>query len=193
MNPVRQGLVFLRMWICGRPPTPSYITSIAAAADQIHDRIGFRTIEVQGTRILLNGNKIRFKGISTHEEPIGRDGVAYSRADIQALFTEAKKLGVGAHYPYSRYAAQVADEMGLLLWEEVPIYWNINWQNSETLRIARDQIARLVQRDWNRASVVVWSVANETTYSEPRMTFLDRLIQDVRELKSQRLCSRHPP
>ena len=94
-----------------------------------------------------------------------------------------------AHYPYSRYAAQVADEMGLLLWEEVPIYWNINWQNSETLRIARDQIARLVQRDWNRASVVVWSVANETTYSEPRMTFLNRLIQDVRELDGSRLVS----
>lgn len=176
------------------PTNPKlYNVQVAAAADQIHDRIGFRTIEVQGTRILLNGNQIRFKGISTHEEPIGRDGVAYSRADIQALFTEAKKLGVNfvraAHYPYSRYAAQVADEMGLLLWEEVPIYWNINWQNSETLRIARDQIARLVQRDWNRASVVVWSVANETTYSEPRMTFLNRLIQDVRELDGSRLVS----
>ena len=176
------------------PTNPKlYNVQVAAAADQIHDRIGFRTIEVQGTRILLNGNQIRFKGISTHEEPIGRDGVAYSRADIQALFTEAKQLGVNfvraAHYPYSRYAAQVADEMGLLLWEEVPIYWNINWQNSETLSIARDQITRLVQRDWNRASVVVWSVANETTYSEPRMTFLNRLIQDVRELDGSRLVS----
>ena len=59
------------------PTNPKlYNVQVAAAADQIHDRIGFRTIEVQGTRILLNGNKIRFKGISTHEEPIGRDGVA---------------------------------------------------------------------------------------------------------------------
>ena len=79
--------------------------------------------------------------------------------------------------------------MGLLLWEEVPIYWNINWENPETLEIARDQVARLVQRDWNRASVVVWSVANETTYSEPRMAFLKRLIQDVRELDDTRLVS----
>ena len=176
------------------PSNPKlYNVEVASDADQIHDRIGFRTVEVQGTRILLNGNQIRFKGISTHEEPIGRDGVAYSRGDIEALFTEAKKLGVNfvraAHYPYSRYAAQVADEMGLLLWEEVPIYWNINWQNPETLGIARDQIARLVQRDWNRASVVVWSVANETTYSEPRMAFLNRLIQDVRELDDSRLVS----
>lgn len=176
------------------PDNPTlYEVRVASGEDQIHDRIGFRTIAVKGTTILLNGDPIRFKGISTHEEPIGRDGAAYSRADMDALFAEAKALGVNfvraAHYPYSRHAARAADEMGLLLWEEVPIYWNINWQNPETLRIARDQIARLVQRDWSRASVVVWSVANETTYSEPRMAFLNRLIEDVRELDGSRLVS----
>ena len=51
-----------------------------------------------------------------------------------------------------------------MLWEEVPVYWNIDWDNSETLNIATNQITRLVQRDQNRASVVVWSVANETPY-----------------------------
>lgn len=179
------------LWSPSKPTL--YEVRITSGTDQIHDRIGFRTIAVEGTKILLNGDPIRFKGISTHEEPIGREGAAYSRADMDALFTEAKALGVNfvraAHYPYSRHAAQAADEMGLLLWEEVPIYWNINWQNSETLRIARDQVTRLVQRDWNRASVVVWSVANETTYSEPRMTFLNRLIEDVRELDDSRLVS----
>ena len=176
------------------PSNPKlYEVHITSDTDRIHDRIGFRTITVEGTTIVLNGDPIRFKGISTHEEPIGRDGAAYSRADMDALFAEAKALGVNfvraAHYPYSRHAARAADEMGLLLWEEVPIYWNINWQNPETLRIARDQVARLVQRDWNRASVVVWSVANETTYSEPRMAFLNRLIEDVRELDDSRLVS----
>ena len=176
------------------PSNPKlYEVQITSDTDRIHDRIGFRTITVEGTTIVLNGDPIRFKGISTHEEPIGRDGAAYSRADMDALFAEAKALGVNfvraAHYPYSRHAARAADEMGLLLWEEVPIYWNINWQNPETLRIARDQVARLVQRDWNRASVVVWSVANETTYSEPRMAFLNRLIEDVRELDDSRLVS----
>jgi beta-glucuronidase len=56
-----------------------------------------------------------------------------------------------------------------MLWEEVPVYWNIDWDNPETLSIAKNQIARLVQRDQNRASVVVWSVANETPLSESRM------------------------
>jgi len=57
------------------------------------------------------------------------------------------------------------------------------------LAIARDQLARLIERDWNRASVVIWSVANETPYSESRMKFLRRLIDDVRELDDSRLVS----
>ena len=176
------------------PDAPKlYRVELAAGDDQISDQIGFRTIETSGTTIMLNGEPIKFKGISTHEEPIGRDGVAYSEADMRVLFNEAKNLGVNfvraAHYPYSRHAARVADEMGILLWEEVPIYWNIAWDNADTLAIARDQIARLIERDWNRASVVIWSVANETPYSESRMRFLSQLIDDVRELDSSRLVS----
>jgi beta-glucuronidase len=170
-----------------------YDVHVSAGEDLISDRIGFRTIETQGKSILLNGQPIRLKGISTHEEPIGRDGVAYSYQDMMTLFTEAKALGANfiraAHYPYSRHAARVADELGLLLWEEIPIYWNIAFENPDTLGIARDQLSRLIQRDWNRASVIVWSVANETVYSKPRMLFLERLITDARELDGTRLIS----
>ena len=176
------------------PDNPKlYKVEISAGRDNISDRVGFRTIETRGETILLNGKPIRFKGISTHEEPIGRDGTAFSRSDMVKLFSEAKALGANfvraAHYPYSRYAAQVADEMGLLLWKEVPIYWNIAWENPETLSIARDQVSRLIKRDWNRASIVIWSVANETPYSEPRMKFLEHLINDVRTLDHSRLVS----
>ena len=170
-----------------------YDVTISAGDESVEDRIGFRTIETRGQTILLNGEPIRFAGISTHEEPIGRDGAAYSRADMEVLFAEAKALGANfvraAHYPYSRHAAEVADEIGLLLWEEVPIYWNIAWENPETLAIARDQLSRLIQRDWNRASVVIWSVANETPYSKPRMAFLENLIEDARAADPSRLVS----
>ena len=176
------------------PDTPTlYDVSFSAGEDSVSDRVGFRTIETRGQEILLNGDPIRFSGISTHEEAIGRDGVAYAEADVRGLLAEAKALNANfvraAHYPYSRHMAQAADEMGLLLWEEIPVYWNINWENEETLAIARDQMARLVQRDWNRASVVVWSVANETPYSQPRMEFLKTLISDTRTYDPTRLVS----
>jgi beta-glucuronidase len=76
-----------------------------------------------------------------------------------------------------------------MLWEEIPVYWNIDWSNDETLDIAKNQIARLVKRDQNRASVVVWSVANETPLSNPRMKFLNTLITDIEKFDSTRLTT----
>jgi len=176
------------------PSNPKlYDVEIVAGSDRLQDTIGFRHIETRGTHIYLNGHEIKFKGISTHEEPIGEQGVAYSEAHVERLLNEAKDLGVNfvraAHYPYSRHMAKVADRLGIMLWEEVPVYWNISWENPQTLAIARDQIERLVKRDWNRASVVVWSVANETPYSEPRMAFLGQLIDDVRAMDDTSLVS----
>jgi len=176
------------------PDSPKrYRVTLRTDNDSVEDLIGFRTIRTDGQTIVLNDQPIKLAGISTHEEAIGRDGVAFSEADMRALFEEAKALGVNfvrlAHYPYSRHAAKVADELGLLLWEEVPIYWNIAWDNPETLAIARDQVKKLVQRDWNRASVIIWSVANETPYSESRMAFLQHLIDDVRTMDSTRMVT----
>ena len=170
-----------------------YDVTISAGDSQINDRIGFRHIETRGEKIFLNGSEIRLRGISTHEEPIGEKGVAFSAAHAKGILEEAKALGVNfvraAHYPYSRHMARMADEMGVMLWEEIPVYWQIDWDNSETLAIARDQMARLVQRDWNRASVIIWSVANETPNTKPRLKFLRRLIDDTRALDDTRLVS----
>ena len=102
-----------------------------------------------------------------------------------------RSLGVNfvraAHYHIAA-RGKAADEMGLLLWER------FRSTGISTGRIQRPcelqgSGCSVGQRDWNRASVVVWSVANETTYSEPRMAFLNRLIQDVRELDDTRLVS----
>lgn len=176
------------------PDSPKlYDVEVLAGDSRISDRIGFRHIETRGDKIFLNGEQIRLRGISTHEEPIGEKGVAHSAAHAKRLLEEAKALGVNfvraAHYPYSRHMARMADEMGVMLWEEIPVYWQIDWENAETLSIARDQMARLVQRDWNRASVIIWSVANETPDTKPRLKFLRRLINDTRALDDTRLVS----
>jgi len=176
------------------PASPHlYDVTFSAGDDRISDRVGFRTIETRGQRLLLNGTPIKLRGISTHEEAIARDGVAYSDEDVRGLLAEAKALNANfvraAHYPYSRHMAKAADEMGLLLWEEIPVYWNIDWDNDATLASARNLMDRLVRRDWNRASVIVLSVANETPHSEARLAFLDQLVSDVRAMDETRLVS----
>jgi beta-glucuronidase len=94
-----------------------------------------------------------------------------------------------AHYPHNEHMARVADEMGLMLWEEIPVYWTIAWENPATLKNAQDQLTDLIVRDRNRASVIVWSVANETPVSEPRTRFLKSLVDTARALDNTRLVS----
>ena len=170
-----------------------YKVIISTDQEIISDEIGFRSIKVKGQNIYLNNSEIQFKGISMHSEPIGIPGPAFSKEHFQDLLLAAKDLNINfiraAHYPYTRHLAKVADRLGLMLWEEIPVYWNIDWDNSETLNIATNQITRLVQRDKNRASVVVWSVANETPLSSSRMKFLNTLLSEIEAIDSTRLTT----
>jgi beta-glucuronidase len=79
--------------------------------------------------------------------------------------------------------------MGILLWEEVPVYWTISWENPETYKNAENQLTELITRDKNRASVIIWSMANETPISEPRNKFLRSMIKHARSLDPSRLVS----
>ncbi len=181
----------LALWSPEKPKLYSVV--ITAESDRTTDRIGFRTIAVRGSDILLNGRSVFLRGICLHEENPQRGGRAYSVEDARLLLGWAKELGCNfvrlAHYPHNENMARVADEIGLMLWEEVPVYWTIAWENAETLRNARTQLSDLIERDRNRASVIVWSVANETPVSEPRTRFLRTLIETARSLDGTRLVS----
>jgi beta-glucuronidase len=170
-----------------------YRVTLDAVTDRISESIGFRTIEVRGTDILLNGMPVFLRGISLHEENPLRGARAYSEKDARLLLGWAKELSCNfvrlAHYPHNEHMARVADELGLMLWEEIPVYWTIQWENPATLKNAQAQLTDLIVRDRNRASVIVWSVANETPISEPRTLFLKALVGTARALDDTRLVS----
>ena len=176
------------------PDNPKlYNITVKIEGDEIVDQIGFREIKTKGKQIFLNGTPIKFKGISMHAEPIGEKGIAFSRAHFESLVTTSKELNINfiraAHYPYTRHMAKVCDELGIMLWEEIPVYWNINWTNKQTKEDALNMLSNLVTRDWNRASVVVWSLGNETPFSKDRMTFMNDLKDRLGELDVSRLTS----
>ncbi|HUC86668.1 MAG TPA: glycoside hydrolase family 2 TIM barrel-domain containing protein, partial [Candidatus Acidoferrales bacterium] len=113
--------------------------------------------------------------------------------DARLLLGWARDLGCNfvrlAHYPHNEHMARLADEMGILCWEEIPVYWTIQWNNTGTLANAQKQLADLIARDQNRASVVVWSVANETPIGEERTKFLKTLVGEARSRDGTRLVS----
>ena len=159
----------------------------------MHDQIDFRTIETAGTEIRLNGRPIFLRGISLHEEVLGLGGRATSRADAEALLGLAKELGCNfvrlAHYPHNEEMTRAADRMGLLVWSEIPVYWTIAWNDPETLADARAQLGEEIARDANRASVIFWSVGNETPVTEARTRFLRTLVADARAADPTRLLT----
>ena len=181
----------LELWSPEHPKL--YDVVLSSGADTVHDQIGFRTIEVQAGKILLNGKPIFLRGISMHEEAPFRDGRAFSPEDAQTLLGWAKDLGCNfvrlTHYPHNENEIRLADRMGLLLWSEIPVYWDVDWQNPATLANAQAQLRDMIARDRNRAAVILWSLSNETPVKPERVTFLKQLAEDARELDSTRLIT----
>ncbi|MFC4210509.1 glycoside hydrolase family 2 protein [Pedobacter lithocola] len=181
----------LSLW---SPESPKlYTVNIKSANENINDKIGFRTIEVKGDSILLNGKSVFFRGISMHDENPLLQGRLRSEGDMRMMLQWAKDLNCNyvrlAHYPHNEEMMRLADEMGLLVWAEVPVYWTISWENPVTYANAKQQLTDLISRDKNRASVVVWSIGNETPLSAPRLSFMSNLAETARSLDDTRLVA----
>jgi len=178
------------------PANPRLYRVVASSAvDRIEDEIGFRAISTRGHEILLNGEPIFLRGICIHEEPIGpvgRRGLGWQTAE-QLLTLARDQLGCNfvrlAHYPHSEKMSRLADRLGLLVWSEVPVYWAIAYSNPHTRGVAVNMVTENVMRDRNRASIIVWSVANETPITDDRNAFLGAMIDRVRSLDPTRLVS----
>ena len=170
-----------------------YDVTVSLGSTTLKDKIGFRTIEARGGEIMLNGRAIFLKGISMHEESVLRPGRSFGTEDARASLSLVKKLGGNfvrlSHYPHDEATTQMADELGLLVWSEIPVYWSIDWANPATLVNARAQMVTNMTRDANRASIIIWSVANETPVGDARLNFLRELVATTRTQDSTRLVS----
>ena len=168
-----------------------YGVMISAGDDRVVDYIGFRTIETRGTQVLLNGKPVFLRGISAHEEAPYRGGRAVSVDDDRTLITWAKELGCNfmrlTHYPHNEDMIRLADQLGMLIWDETPVYWEIQFQNPTVLDNAKAQLRDVIARDQNRAAVIIWSIANETPINPERNTFLKSMADYARSLDSTRL------
>ncbi len=194
---LRNGVANLRVKAAPRPWSPEdpylYPVTITCGSDVVRDRIGLRTITTDGARLLLNGRDIRLKGICVHGES-EKGGRTMTRADMLRIFELARELRLNflrlAHYPHDAEMSRLADRFGLVLWEEIPVYWRIDWLNKDTLADAKNQLAELIRRDRNRASVAIWSVANETPENaEGRTAFLANLARQAKRSDPTRLVS----
>lgn len=162
------------------------------------ERIGFRTIEVQGTKILLNGKEILLKGANRYDEyaPYGN---CPPEDVIRAEFLEMKKAGLNlirTHYPQDDIHYRLADEVGIMYMIEVPLNW---WfpRVGETLADhytlaaeAVDALDRTFHNFANHACWTVWSVGNECDHAHPACQEMFRMLaKRMRSLNCRRLVT----
>ena len=176
------------------PESPKlYKVELATDTDKTEDEIGFRTIETRGTQILLNSQPVFLRGISIHAEAPYRTGRAYSQKDVDTLLGWAKELGCNyvrlAHYPHDERMTRTADKLGLMVWSEIPDYWALQFENPAVLVKSKQQLGEMIRRDRNKASIVLWSVANETPNTEARTKYLTTMVDLAHQLDPTRLVT----
>jgi beta-glucuronidase len=79
--------------------------------------------------------------------------------------------------------------MGILVWSEIPVYWAVQFDNPAVLAKAEKQLTEMIRRDRDKASIILWSVANETPVTPARVDFLKALVAKAHELDPTRLVT----
>lgn len=193
------------LWNAERPFL--YTVIIRCAGEVITDRIGIREITIENKVVYINGMPIKFHGVNRHDsDPV--TGFTISREQIIKDMSLMKQHNVNAirtsHYPNAPYFYELCDEYGFYVIDEADIeahgpselyYADNSWDNKaarwnepiannpEFCESILDRIRRCVIRDKNRASVVIWSMGNESAYG---VTFEEALAW-VKSYDSSRL------
>ncbi len=176
------------------PETPKlYKVKIHAGQDSIDDLIGFRTIETRGTQILSEWQA----DLSARHRDSRRGALSHRprehAKDAETLLGWAKELGCNfvrlAHYPHDESMLRAADRMGLLVWSENPVYWALQFDNPKVLAKAEQQLDEEIGTSRNHASIILWSMANETPNTEARTRFIETEAAHARKLDPTRLIT----
>jgi beta-glucuronidase len=179
-----------------------------ALLDSYHQRVGVRTVAVDGTRFLINGEPFYFKGFGKHEDiPVIGKGHndAYLLRDFELLRWVGANSFRTSHYPYAQDVLDHADRQGIVVIDEtaaaglnMPLGGSIfggqgyttfspETINDRTREVHAQAIRELVARDKNHPSVVLWSIANEPeSDTQGAERYFKPLFQLTRELDPTR-------
>lgn len=182
----------LNLWSPDNPKL--YDVRIYSNSDSVSDRIGFRSVKVEKNKIFLNGKQIFLRGINFHEEIANEKRKSYSRTDAEFLLNSAVELNCNfirlGHYPHNEYTVRMAEEKGLLMWEEIPLWQKINFSSAEVCSSATKMAEEMISRDKNRCGIIIWSISNETfKHDKYRNDYLIKLSSHVKSLDNSRLVS----
>ncbi|WP_434533103.1 glycoside hydrolase family 2 TIM barrel-domain containing protein [Curtobacterium caseinilyticum] len=151
-----------------------YDATVASDGETVSLRLGFRTVAIVGDRFLVNGERVVFHGVNRHETHPVRGRVfdeEHARADMALMKRNNVNAIRTSHYPPHPRVLDLADELGFWVVLECDLEthgflftdWVGNPSDDPAWRDAYlDRMARTVERDKNHASIVMWSLGNES-------------------------------
>lgn len=160
------------LWSAETPALYQLIITVTDPAGTICKKSmhGFRRIEIQKGVFLINGQKVKLKGVNRHEfhgsfgwavprEIMKRDVELMKQANINAVRT--------SHYPASSYFYELCDEYGLYVMDECNLETHgirdfFPGEHTEVLPALLDRLDRMIMRDKGHPSVIIWSLGNES-------------------------------
>ena len=164
-----------------------------AEVDRKTVRFGFREVWAEAFKFLLNGTRINLRGDSWHFQ----GSIQQTKEYALNWFRMCKENGlnfVRLHAePYPEYYLEAADEAGMLIIDETAIYGSAKSMPADNpvyLDMCKKHVERLVERDRNHPSVVVWSLQNEMRWVDGRDAYkrhIPEMMQIIRELDGTRL------
>lgn len=162
-------------WSAERPHLHQLVVHLLDAdgvvVDSSTQRVGFRTVRIEGPDLLVNGRRVHLRGVNRHDRsPVtGRVVTAdEARAELLAM----KRWGFNAlrtaHYPDDPTVLDLADELGLYVVDETDLethaYAHELCDDPAYLGTFLARLTRMVRRDRNHPSVITWSLGNESDY-----------------------------
>ncbi|WCH96692.1 glycoside hydrolase family 2 TIM barrel-domain containing protein [Streptomyces moderatus] len=169
------GVTDVRTWNAETPELYDLTVRLhrhdGTVADTSRHRIGFRDVEVVGRDLLVNGERVFVRGVNRHDfHPLTGRTVSYE--DMRADLVLLKRFGFNAvrtaHYPNDPALYDLADELGLYVVDEADIESHDHAHeiadDPRYLNAFVDRVSRMVLRDKNHPSVIVWSLGNESDY-----------------------------
>ncbi len=142
---------------------------------------GIRTLEIKGTDLFLNGEKLRLMGYNRHDSH-PQFGAAVPEALIAADLAMIKQQGCnfirGSHYPQRKALLELCDKTGILFWEET-LGWDVRDSELFTGEFRRsqiDQAKKLANVHYNHPCIIIWGFMNETLSEDKRTR---KIIKDV--------------
>lgn len=162
------------------------------SVDDLIERVGFRTVEVSGKDILLNGKKLLIKGLCRHEDH-PQFGCALPLEAMQYDLMIAKDLGANSirttHYPNDELFLDLCDEQGILVWEEN----HARGLSEELMRNpyfdkqCEDCIYEMITAHYNHPSIYIWGILNEcASHTEYGKACYEAQYEWIRKLDASR-------